>query len=112
MLAEDALWQAGMAEAIAVWTVDATVSLLPRTAEDAPMHRTRRSVPTRRQVLRHRWETAAALEAAPSLAETARLLLRAVADGWQVAPLPGYPAFADGRGLSAPALSPGARAGS
>ncbi len=92
-LAEDEVWQAGMRQAIAVWTVDATVSLLPRTVEDGPLNRTRRPVPTRRQVLRHRWEMASAMEEFPALAETMRLLLREVAGGWEVAPLPGYPAF-------------------
>ncbi|MEU6227615.1 hypothetical protein [Streptomyces sp. NPDC047042] len=51
-LAENAVWQAGMRQAVAVWTVDATVRMLPRTAEDGPLHRTRRPVPTRRQLLR------------------------------------------------------------
>ncbi|GAA0300358.1 hypothetical protein GCM10010302_43660 [Streptomyces polychromogenes] len=97
-LAEDEVWQAGMRQATAVWTVDATVRLLPRIAEDGPLHRTRRPAPTRRQVLRHRWETASGLEEFPALAEAMRLLLRKVAAGWDVAPLPGYPAFANRRG--------------
>ncbi|WP_339127757.1 hypothetical protein WJM95_02300 [Streptomyces sp. f51] len=94
-LAEDEVWQAGMRQATAVWTVDATVRLLPRSVEDAPLHRTRRPVPTRRQVLRHRWEMAGTLEEFPAFARTMRALLREVAGGWEVAPLPGYPAFAD-----------------
>ncbi|MFF7994492.1 hypothetical protein ACFZDG_32515 [Kitasatospora xanthocidica] len=98
-LAEDAVWEAGMREAVAVWTVNATVSLLPRTAEDGPMHRTRRPVATRRQVLKHRWETAAELEGFPAFTETMRRLLREVADGWQVDPLPGYPCFAHRDGV-------------
>ncbi|GHF75458.1 hypothetical protein GCM10018790_61640 [Kitasatospora xanthocidica] len=105
-LAEDAVWEAGIREAVVVWTVSATASLLPRTVEDGPMHRTRRPVATRRQVLRHRWETAAALEgfaaspglpafaASPAFTETMRRLLRDVAGGWRVDPLPGYPCFA------------------
>ncbi|MEU6070780.1 hypothetical protein ABZ864_41690 [Streptomyces sp. NPDC047082] len=92
-LTEDSVWQAGMKRAIAVWTVDATVRLLPRTVQDGPMHRTRRPVPTRRQVLRHRWETASVLEEFPAFAETIRRLLHEVAGGWEAAPLPGYPAF-------------------
>ncbi|PYC66101.1 hypothetical protein C7C46_31625 [Streptomyces tateyamensis] len=92
-LAEEAVWQAGMRQAIAVWTVEATVRLLPRTVKDGPLHRTRRPVPTRRQVLRHRWEMASTMEDFPALAETMRLLLREVAGGWGVGPLPGYPAF-------------------
>ncbi|MER6297954.1 hypothetical protein ABT247_00065 [Kitasatospora sp. NPDC001539] len=97
-LAEDAVWEDGMRRAVAVWTVNATVRLLPRTVEDGPMHRTRRPVPTRRQVLRHRWETAAAMDGFPAFAETMRLLLREVAGGWEAGgwaadPLPGYPCF-------------------
>jgi hypothetical protein len=92
-LADDAVWQAGMRQAIAAWTVDATVRMLPRSAQDAPLHRTRRPVPTRRQVLRHRWEMASTMEELPALAETMRLLLREVAASWDAPPLPGYPAF-------------------
>ncbi|GIH92162.1 hypothetical protein ACFFMN_18075 [Planobispora siamensis] len=96
-LAGDAVWQAGMRRAIAVWTVFMTVHLLPRTAQDGPMHRTRRPVPTRRQVLRYRWETAAAIEEYPAFAETMRLLLREIAGRWRdTPPLPVYPAFAGG----------------
>ncbi|MET9883799.1 hypothetical protein ABZZ20_11760 [Streptomyces sp. NPDC006430] len=84
-----------MRQATAVWTVDATVRLLPHIVEDGPLHRTRRPAPTRRQVLRHRWETASGLEEFPALAETMRLLLREAAGGWEAALLPEYPAFAD-----------------
>ena len=104
-LAEDEVWQAGMRQAIAVWTMDATVRMLPRTVEDEPLHRTRRPVPTRRQVLRHRWEVASTLEEFPAFAETMRLLLGEVAGGWEVAPLPGYPAFGN-RGESRSFQSP------
>ncbi|MFF4393218.1 hypothetical protein ACFY0G_41875 [Streptomyces sp. NPDC001552] len=99
-LAEDEVWQAGMRQAMAVWTVDATVRLLPRTVEDGPLHRTRRPVPTRRQVLRHRWEMASTLEEFPAFAETMRLLLSEVAGGWEVARLPGYPAFGRELGMT------------
>ncbi|MFH7596376.1 hypothetical protein WDV06_14900 [Streptomyces racemochromogenes] len=92
-LADDEVWQAGMRQATAVWTVDATVRLLPRVVEDGPLHPTRRPTPTRRQVLRHRWEAAAGLEEFPAFARTMRLLLREVAGAWEVAALPGYPAF-------------------
>ncbi|WP_130330179.1 hypothetical protein [Streptomyces sp. BK022] len=60
---------------------------------DRPMHRTRRSVPTVRQLLRHRWETARMLTEFPGLAATMDLLLRRVARPWRTAPLPRYPAF-------------------
>ncbi|GAA5024023.1 hypothetical protein [Kitasatospora paranensis] len=93
-LAEDAVWRAGMRQAAAVWTVDATVRLLPRaTQADTPMHRTRRPVPTVRQVLLHRWERAAGLTEFPAFADTFRRLLRQTAAGWDVPPLPPYPAF-------------------
>ncbi|MFF4331348.1 hypothetical protein ACFYZT_33210 [Streptomyces sp. NPDC001591] len=92
-LAEDEVWEAGMRRATAVWTVDATVRLLPRVVEDGPLHRTRRPVPTRRQLLAHRWRTATGLEEFPALGETMRLLLREVAGAWEAAPLPLYPAF-------------------
>ncbi|WEO93358.2 hypothetical protein A6P39_004575 [Streptomyces sp. FXJ1.172] len=104
-LAEDEVWQAGMRQAIAVWTVDATVRLLPRTVEDGPLHPTRRPAPTRRQVLRHRWEMASRLEEFPAFAETMQLLLRDVGGGWEEAPLPGYPAFGN-RGASGSSQAP------
>ncbi|GAA3445270.1 hypothetical protein [Planomonospora venezuelensis] len=106
-LAEDEVWQAGMRRATVVWTVFATVNMLPRTVEDGPIHRTRRPVPTRRQVLRHRWELASTVEEYPAFAETMRLLLREVAGGWDVPPLPGYPAFS---GLRAGPAGPAAAA--
>ncbi|MFE2410139.1 hypothetical protein ACFXDE_17560 [Kitasatospora sp. NPDC059408] len=95
-LAEDAVWQAGMQQAIAAWTVYTTVWLVPRTAENKPLH-SRRPSPTARQVLRHRWEMASGLTDFPALAETAGLLLRKIAGEWDDEPLPGYPAFAGGR---------------
>ncbi|MGK4579389.1 hypothetical protein [Kitasatospora sp. HPMI-4] len=93
-LAEDAVWQRGLRQAVAVWTVHGTVPVLPRAIEqDAPLHRTRRPVPTRRQLLLHRWELAATLTELPAFAQTMRLLLGKFTDLWQVPPLPGYPAF-------------------
>ncbi|MET8383755.1 hypothetical protein ABZV14_12225 [Streptosporangium canum] len=92
-LADDAVWQAGVRRAIAAWTVSTTVWILPRTVEDGPAHRTRRPVPTRRQLMRHRWEMASTLEEFPAFAETMRLMLREVAGTWDAPPLPGYPAF-------------------
>ncbi|MFC6576829.1 hypothetical protein [Planomonospora parontospora] len=92
-LAEEAVWQAGIRRAVAAWTVNTTVWLLPRTAEDGPLHRTRRPVPTRRQLLLHRWEAASALEEFPALTRTMRRLLREVTGNWETPPLPGYPAF-------------------
>jgi hypothetical protein len=91
-LAEDAVWETGMRRAVAAWTLEVTAWLLPRTKEDRPMHLSRPS-PTPRQVMRSRWEAAAALTEFPALAETMRLLLRQVAAGWDAPPLPEYPAF-------------------
>jgi hypothetical protein len=94
-LADDAVWQAGMDRAVVVWTVESTVRMLPRAQQqDVPMHRRRRPVPTMRQVLRHRWLTARAVDAYPAFGAAVRGLLREVADGWDVPPLPTYPAFA------------------
>ncbi|WP_225828074.1 hypothetical protein [Streptomyces naphthomycinicus] len=92
-LAEDAVWQAGLRRAVAGWTVHTTVRLLRRADEDQPMHRTRHPVPTVRQLLRHRWETASNLTEFPALARTMELLLNGPARDWRVAPLPEYPAF-------------------
>ncbi|MFD9124693.1 hypothetical protein [Kitasatospora sp. NPDC059571] len=93
VLSEDAVWRAGMRQAVAVWTVDATVRLLPRALkEDLPMHRSRRPVPTMRQVLRHRWEAAQHLTEFPALAESVRDLLHGAAT-WDTPSLPHYPAF-------------------
>ncbi|MFM9607490.1 hypothetical protein [Streptomyces niveiscabiei] len=77
----------------AVWTVDATVRLLPRTAVDGPLHRARVPVPTRRQVLRHRWESAGEPAEFPAFTQVMRALSREVAGWWEVEALPGYPAF-------------------
>ncbi|MFI9787739.1 hypothetical protein ACIHEI_30165 [Kitasatospora sp. NPDC051984] len=103
-LAEETHWQAGMAQAVVVWTVDSTVHLLRRSLpEDGWTHRTRRPVPTRRQVLRHRWTSALELPGYPAFTATMRLLLSEIAAGWDVPELPGYPAFRD---RSEPALPP------
>ncbi|WP_433325738.1 hypothetical protein [Spirillospora sp. CA-294931] len=92
-LADDGVWEAGVRQAIVVWTVAATAFLLPRTVEDGPLHPTRRPAPSRRQLLKHRWEKASELEEFPAFAAAMRWLLREVAGGWDVAPLAGYPAF-------------------
>ncbi|MET8625204.1 hypothetical protein ABZW30_15860 [Kitasatospora sp. NPDC004669] len=102
-LADDSVWQAGMRRAVVVWTVNATVRSLPRTVEDGPMHRTRRPVATRRQVLRHRWQVASTVEGFPAFAQTVQRLLREVAREWDVAPLPRYPAFSPVRADQEPA---------
>ncbi|MEW1914874.1 hypothetical protein AB0442_42035 [Kitasatospora sp. NPDC085895] len=101
-LVEEALWQAGMAQALVIWTIDTTLRLLRRALpEDGRMHRTRRPVPTRRQVLRHRWTSALQLTGYPAFTATMRLLLSELAAGWDVPELPGYPAFRAGAGPEA-----------
>ncbi|WP_033212952.1 hypothetical protein [Kitasatospora phosalacinea] len=100
-LAEDAVWQAGTARAVVVWTVDSTLHLLRRALpEDGPMHRTRRPVPTRRQLLRHRWTSALRLTGYPAFTATVRLLLSELASEWDAPELPGYPAFHSATGSS------------
>jgi len=94
-LADDTVWHAGVRGAVAAWTAAMTTLMLPRAGEDAPAHPTRRPVPTRRQLLRHRWEMASALDEFPAFADTMRVLLRDFAATWDVSPLVGYPAFAD-----------------
>ncbi|GLW05527.1 hypothetical protein Misp01_06570 [Microtetraspora sp. NBRC 13810] len=92
-LADDGLWRPGVRRAVAAWTVNATVHLLPRSTPDRPTHRIRRPVPTLRQLLRYRWEEAGELTEYPAFAETMGLLLREVAADWDVPSLPCYPAF-------------------
>ena len=112
-LAEDALWEDGMDRAAVVWTVDGTLHLLRRAlSEDGPMHRTRRPVPTRRQVLRHRWTGALRLTGRPAFTATVRLLLSELAARWDVPELPGYPAFRpDAAGATAAPAATGRNAG-
>jgi hypothetical protein len=94
-LSDDARWDRGLRQATAAWTVDVTAGLLSRAAaSDTPMHLIRRPVAGVRQVLRYRWEEMSKLEEFPALVETVGVLLKVLADGWEPAPLPGYPAFA------------------
>jgi hypothetical protein len=101
-LADDAVWHAGLRRAMAAWTVMMMFLLPDATAEDRPMNRTRRPVPTMRQLLTYRWEVLhAELTAAgelKALAETMRILLQGVGQEWGTEPLPGYPAFGALRG--------------
>ncbi|HEV8557037.1 MAG TPA: hypothetical protein VGR06_11655 [Actinophytocola sp.] len=96
-LADDDLWHAGVRHAMAAWTLGVSANLgWSAATADKPMHPRRKPVPTRRQLLRHRWSTlAGTLEAAGELlavAELARRLLAATTS-WHVEPLPTYPAF-------------------
>ena len=100
-LADDAVWRAGLSRAIAAWTVHATVHLWPiAVVADRPMHRTRRPVPSARQLLMHRWANAGILAELPAFATAMDLLRRRLSVTWAVAPLPAYPAFRDGGGAA------------
>lgn len=101
-LRDDQIWAPNVCRAMAAWTLDITVVLVPRVAEsDRPMHSHRTPVPTVWQLLRYRWESLAAEldEAAelPAFAGLCRRLLAAT-EHWPVDQLPLYPAFAVGRG--------------
>jgi hypothetical protein len=95
----DDTWTRGTATATASWVIGMTMLLGKRAmTADAPMHRTRTPVPSRRQLLRHRWQTMAdsleSINELPALQETAHRLLD-VTEPWQTEPLPLYPAFRD-----------------
>ncbi|WP_240167562.1 hypothetical protein [Streptomyces noursei] len=96
-LAEDAVWEAGMRWATAVWTVDATAYWLRQVAaEDGPLQPQRSTGPTRRQVLRYRWERAEEILVNgdfPAVREVVGVLLREVGEKWEIPLLPVYPAF-------------------
>ncbi|MCT2588999.1 hypothetical protein LHJ74_03455 [Streptomyces sp. N2-109] len=93
-LRQDAVWEAGMRDAVAAWTLSATVHLLPHAVrEEKLMHPTRRPVPTGRELLRHRWEAASTLPGLPAFTDAMRRLLALAHTDWQAGPLPLYPAF-------------------
>ncbi|WP_086819102.1 hypothetical protein [Allokutzneria sp. NRRL B-24872] len=93
-LLDDEVWREGMRLGMLAWTVDATTSLTPRVLEeDRPLHRTRRPVPSLRQLVRYRWEILLReVPELPATAETMRRLLAAT-ERWDVPPMPLYPAF-------------------
>lgn len=97
-LADDAVWRLGIRRAAVAWTLHAMTYLLDHAmGADAPVSEERTPVPTRRQLLRYRWEwLAAELDAAhelPAVRELVAGLLRATSH-WRVPPMPVYPAFA------------------
>ncbi|MFI7638853.1 hypothetical protein [Nonomuraea sp. NPDC049400] len=97
-LADDEIWEAGVRQAVATWTLFMTWVFLPRAREqDQPTHATRTPVPSRRQVLRYRWsrlldELGRGGDEFPAVAEVVRTWLETSAE-WDVAELPRYPAF-------------------
>ncbi|MFC4015074.1 hypothetical protein ACFOY2_48220 [Nonomuraea purpurea] len=95
-LADDALWEAGMRQAVATWTMHMTWVLLPRVREqDQPMHPTRTPAPSMRQLLRYRWSRLLDVldqDGFPALREAVRTCLGKTAE-WDVPELPHYPAF-------------------
>ncbi|GAA3219550.1 hypothetical protein [Nonomuraea helvata] len=97
-LADDELWEAGVRQAVAVWTIFMTWVLVPRARErDEPMHSTRTPVPSRRQLLRYRWsrlldELDRGGDEFPAVREAVRACLESTAE-WEVVELPRYPAF-------------------
>ncbi|MEQ4725614.1 hypothetical protein [Nonomuraea sp. B19D2] len=95
-LADDEIWEAGVRQAVATWTIQMTKVFLPRVREqDQPTHSSRTPVPSRRQVLRYRWgRLLDQLDqgAFPAVAEVVQAWLETSAE-WDVAELPRYPAF-------------------
>ncbi|SDM70240.1 hypothetical protein [Allokutzneria albata] len=94
-LLDDHVWREGMRLGMIAWTLDATTALTPRVLdEDRLLHRTRRPVPSMRQLLRYRWETL--LSEVPDLPATSELLRRLLAatQRWEAPTMPLYPAFA------------------
>lgn len=104
-LASDEVWQAGMRRAVAAWTLHAMTYLLDRSLlADRPTIDDGRSAPTKRQLLRYRWqrlidEMGGGLAGAES-PSTGFTALSALANQlltrtrhWQVPDLPLYPAF-------------------
>lgn len=90
--------RAGIRTATAAWTLDLVRYLLPPAVQaDAPLHRTRRPVPTKRQIIRYRLETArdqlSAAGELPAVAEACGRLLD-FTERWETPDLGPYPAFA------------------
>ena len=101
-LASDDVWLRGVRLAVAAWTLHAMTYLLDRSLiADMSMIDDGRAAPTKRQLLRYRWQrliaelgpaACAGEPEFPALRALARQLL-ASTEHWQVADLPEYPAF-------------------
>jgi len=112
-LADDRVWLPGVRRAVAAWTLHAMTYLLDRAIKaDKSMIYDDRVAPTRRQLLRYRWqrlltELEAGSEDDPASAGPQLPALRALAawllastERWQVPDLPVYPAFLASSGNS------------
>jgi hypothetical protein len=96
-LAADEIWQPGVSRAMAAWTLHALTYLLDRSmAGDESMNCLATHAPTRRQLLRYRWERLSdELNQAgqlPAISGLVSSLLEAT-QSWQAPGLPLYPAF-------------------
>jgi len=100
-LARDAVWLPGVRLAVAAWTLHALTYLLDRALmADMSMIDDGRAAPTKRQLLRYRWNRLISelKPARPGEPEFSALLalateLLASTEHWHVADLPAYPAF-------------------
>jgi hypothetical protein len=105
-LADDRIWGPGVRRGVAAWTLHAMTYLLDRALiADMSMIDDGRAAPTKRQLLRYRWQLLISeLEPGPrpsrgtvgselpALRTLARQLLASTED-WRVPDLPAYPAF-------------------
>src|SRR5262249_24116327 len=96
----DEVWQAGLRRAVAAWTLHAMTYLFDRALlADRPMIDDGRTAPTKRQLLRYRWQRLIdELEPPPASFEFPALVtlahhLLATTEHWHVPDLPLYPAF-------------------
>lgn len=96
-LAADDIWQPGVRRATAAWTLHALTYLLDRSVvADESMNDLAAHAPTRRQLLRYRWQQLSAeLDRAGELPAISALMsgLLAATQSWQAPGLPRYPAF-------------------
>jgi hypothetical protein len=96
-LAADEIWQPGVRRAMAAWTLHALTYLLDRSiAADGSMNSVATRAPTRRQLLRYRWQRLGdELNQAGELPAIAALMgnLLSRTQSWHAPGLPLYPAF-------------------
>jgi hypothetical protein len=96
-LAADEIWQPGVRKAMAAWTLHAMTYLLDRSVvADESMNCLARHAPTRRQLLRYRWQRLGEeLDQSGELPAISALMssLLAATQSWHAPGLPLYPAF-------------------